>query len=44
MTAQRWWFREVTYIEMGGRYLQAPNRFADPYPSAEGHSEVDQGT
>lgn len=36
---ERWKYRDVTRIELGGRYLNALNRFADPYPhanSAEG--------
>lgn len=31
----RWKYREVTRIEVGGRYLNALNRFADPHPDAE---------
>lgn len=30
--AERWRYRDITRIEFGGRYLQALNRFADPYP------------
>lgn len=30
---ERWKYRDLTRIEMGGRYLNALNRFADPYPS-----------
>jgi hypothetical protein len=32
---ERWKYRHVTRIEVGGRYLQALNTFADPYPSPE---------
>ncbi|KAA1376342.1 hypothetical protein [Aeromicrobium fastidiosum] len=28
---ERWKYRDVTRIEVGGRYLDALNRFADPY-------------
>ncbi|MDT9592633.1 hypothetical protein RDV89_06125 [Nocardioides zeae] len=28
-----WRFRDVTRIEIGGRYLDALSRFADPYPA-----------
>lgn len=38
---ERWKYRDVTRIEMGGRYLTALNRFADPYPSPEGQDELD---
>ncbi|MGQ0845681.1 MAG: hypothetical protein ACT4QF_16285 [Sporichthyaceae bacterium] len=30
---ERWKYRDLTRIELGGRYLQALNRFADPYRS-----------
>ncbi|MDF9715685.1 hypothetical protein INN71_09725 [Nocardioides sp. ChNu-153] len=32
---ERWRHRDITRIEVGGRYLDALNRFADPYPAAE---------
>lgn len=32
--AERWKYRHVTRIEVGGRYLNALNRFADPHPYA----------
>jgi len=32
-TTERWRYRHVTRIEVGGRYLTALNRFADPCPS-----------
>lgn len=32
----RWKYRDVTRIEVGGRYLNALNRFADLRPDAEG--------
>lgn len=31
---ERWAYKDVTRIEVGGRYLDALNRFADPFPSA----------
>lgn len=34
-----WKYRHVTRIEVGGRYLTALNRFADPYPSPAGRAE-----
>lgn len=30
---ERWRYRDITRIELGGRYLDALNRFADPYPT-----------
>lgn len=30
---ERWKYSHVTRIEVGGRYLQALNAFADPYPT-----------
>ena len=35
---ERWKYRQVTRIEVGGRYLSALNRFADHYP-ATGRAE-----
>lgn len=32
---ERWKYRHVTRIEVGGRYLRALNTFADPYPTSE---------
>lgn len=32
-TTERWKYRHVTRVEVGGRYLTALNSFADPYPS-----------
>lgn len=34
---ERWKYSEVTYIQMGGRYLEALNCFADPCPFVEDH-------
>lgn len=31
---EKWRLRDVTRIELGGRYLEALNRFGDPYPVA----------
>ena len=31
----RWRYRDLTRIEVGGRYLDALNRFADPYPGID---------
>lgn len=31
---ERWRYRDVTRIEVGGRYLEALERFGDPYPTA----------
>ncbi|MFW6775209.1 hypothetical protein ACOACO_13065 [Nocardioides sp. CPCC 205120] len=33
--SERWRYRDVTRIEVGGRYLDALNQFADPYPDAD---------
>lgn len=30
---ERWRYRDVTRIEVGGRYLEALERFGDPYPT-----------
>jgi hypothetical protein len=32
---ERWKYRDLTRIEVGGRYLSALNRFAEPYPVAD---------
>lgn len=31
----RWRYRDLTRIEVGGRYLDALNKFADPYPGRD---------
>ncbi len=30
---ERWRYRDVTRVEVGGRYLEALERFGDPYPT-----------
>lgn len=39
---ERWKYRWLTRIEVQGRYLDALNRFADPYPNAAGSREPHQ--
>ena len=39
---ERWKYRDVTRIEVGGRYLGALNRFADPYPLTEKPEALNQ--
>jgi len=41
---ERWKYHDVTRMEVGGRYLEALNRFADRYPYAEPAAEAPEKT